>query len=71
MQNAISGPSVVETGQSAIMLSPFKESEPASVLSGPIRSLRNPEPILPTADEKLNAATSAAAVLDERPIEVL
>ena len=70
MQNATRDPSFVETGQSASILKPFNVSEQDRVLSGPTRSLRSPEPILPTAEERLNAATSAAAVLDERPIVV-
>ena len=68
---AINGPSVVDTGQRASMLNPFRKSELASVFRGPIWSLRNPAPILPTADERLNAATSAAAVLVDRPRELL
>lgn len=70
IQKAISDPSFVETGHSASMLRPFNVKEPAKVLSAPSRSLRNPEPILPTAEEKLNAATSAAAVPEESSMDV-
>lgn len=68
---AIKGPREVDTGHKASKLNPLSASDPASVLSGPSRSLRKPDPILPTAEERLNPATRAAAVLDERPSEVL
>ena len=69
--NTISGANVVEIGQRAIKLAPFRKSDIASVLRGPILSLKNPAPILPMADEKLNDATSAAAMLVDRPIDEL
>lgn len=40
------------------------------VFRDPRRSEAKPAPIRPMAEEKLKAATSAAAVLEERPMEI-
>jgi hypothetical protein len=69
--NAIRGPRVVETGHSTSMLRELSSSEMRRVLSGPKRSLMNPQPRRPTADEKLKPATSPAPALGESPSEVL
>lgn len=70
MQKTIIGASVVDAGHRASMLTLVKMRDTKSTLTAPILSQRTPQTILPTADEKLNAATSAAPALDDRPIDL-
>jgi hypothetical protein len=70
MTKTIMGARVVETGQSASMLTPVRRSENSSTLSAPRRSHRIPQRILPTADEKLKLATNIAPVLELRSIDL-
>jgi hypothetical protein len=66
----IIGASVVEAGQMTSMLRAVRVNEMNSVFSEPILSHMIPEPILPTAEEKLNPATRPAPVVGDKPIDV-
>ena len=66
---AIKGPKLVEAGHKASMLSPVIMSDISKVLRAPSLSHNMPQPIRPTADEKLNPATSPAPVPDDKPID--
>jgi hypothetical protein len=68
---AMRGPRVVDTGHNTSILSELSISDMRRVFRGPRRSLMNPHARRPTADEKLNPATSPAPALGERPSEVL
>lgn len=59
----------VETGHRMSMLRALRGRDINRVFNGPKKSLQNPQTNLPSAEEKLNAATSAAPVLDAMPIE--
>lgn len=67
----INGPSEVEIGQIINMLSALSRREINSVLSGPTISLHSPQSNLPSAEEKLNAATIPAPVADDIPSEAV
>lgn len=70
--NAIKDANVLETGHSTrILIELRRKRDRKRRLSGPSRSLMNPYPRRPTTDERLNPATNPAAVLAERPKEVL
>jgi len=63
---AMSGASEFETGHRTSMLTALRKREKNRVLSGPAKSLKRPQQRRPMADEKLNAATRPAVVLEER-----
>lgn len=65
--NTTKGPSVVEAGQMASMLSAVSAFDRKRAFSAPMRSLRKPVRMRPTADEMLKPATSAAPAPDENP----
>lgn len=67
--NTTSGPIDVETGQIISMLSALSNSETNSVLSPPIVSLAKPQVNLPSAEEKLKAATTPAPAAEPNPRE--
>lgn len=67
--NTIKGPKEVETGQMISILSALNSSDMNSVLRGPTKSLKSPHSNLPSAEEKLKAATTPAPVLDDIPSE--
>ena len=69
--NTMSEASEFDIGHNAVILIPHRSSERNSVFSGPRISQRNPQAILPTAEEKLKPATRPAPVLEERPSEWL
>jgi hypothetical protein len=71
MTNAINGANVLDTGHRTSILVALRRRDRKSVLSGPSRSLMNPNPSRPTPEEKLNPATKPAPVLAERPKEAL
>ena len=71
MTKAIRGATVLDTGHNTSMLNALKRRDRKSVLSGPTRSPRNPNPSLPRAEEKLKPATKPAPVLVERPSDAL
>ncbi len=71
MAKATRGTSVLDTGHNTSMLNALRRRDIKTVLSGPIRSHRNPNPSRPKADEKLKPATKPAPVLVERPKDVL
>lgn len=62
MQNTISDASEVEAGYSASILTALTASEVKNELTGQSLSPMSPIRILPTAEEKLNAATRAAPI---------
>lgn len=65
------GPREVEIGQIINMLSALSRREMNSVFNGPTKSLHSPQSNLPSAEEKLNAATIPAPVLDDIPREAV
>lgn len=65
----IKGPRDVEIGQMISILSALNSNDINSVLSGPTKSLQSPHINLPSAEEKLKAATTPAPVLDDIPSE--
>ena len=67
--NAISGPKLLLTGHRTNILNALKSSAMNNVLTGPIKSDRNPHANRPTAEEKLNPATKPAPAEGERPRE--
>lgn len=69
--NAISGPRLVEMGQRASILVALMASARKRLLIGPILSPRYPNPMRPTAEERLKPATRPAPMLGDRPSEVL
>jgi hypothetical protein len=71
MTKATRGVIVLDTGHKTSMLNALKRRARKSVLSGPTRSPRNPNPSRPTAEEKLKPATKPAPVLVERPSDAL
>ena len=68
---AASGARVVDDGHTAKMLNAVRKRDKVRAFRGPILSDRNPQRILPMADEKLNPARMEAPVLEERPMERL
>jgi hypothetical protein len=64
-----SGVRDVETGQMASTLTALRRRARKRTFTGPMRSLANPHPNRPSAEEKLKPATSPAPVLAERPTE--
>lgn len=68
--NAISGPNVLDTGQMTSILMALMSNAMKRVLTGPMKSDKNPHARRPTAEEKLNPATRPAPVEGERPSEV-
>lgn len=69
--NTIRGPREVEMGQIISMLSALSNSEMNSVFNGPTKSLQSPHSSLPSAEEKLNAATTPAPVPDDIPSDAV
>lgn len=67
----INGPKDVDTGQIASMLTALSSRDMNKVFSGPTKSLQSPHSSLPSAEEKLNAATTPAPVLDDMPSEAV
>lgn len=67
----IKGPSDVEIGQMISILRALSSSEINNVFSGPTKSLHRPHNNLPSAEEKLNAATTPAPVPDDMPREAV
>src|SRR3954464_4607150 len=66
----IRGPINVETGQMIIILRPLSKTDMNSVLTGPRRSQQSPHSKLPSAEEKLSAATILAPAFADSPIEL-
>jgi len=64
------GVRLTETGHIISILRAVKVSDMNSVLSAPNLSQRRPQPILPTAEDKLKPATRAAPVLEDRPMDL-
>jgi hypothetical protein len=71
MTKAINGPNELEMGHNTSILAALRMRDMNSVLSGPIASHRKPHTRRPTAEEKLNPATSPAPTLDDKPREEL
>lgn len=71
MVKTINGPREVEKGHNIIMLSALNRREINSVFNGPKKSQQSPQSSLPSAEEKLNAATMPAPVLDDIPSEAV
>lgn len=69
MTNATSGPIELETGHRTSMLTALRRREMKSVFSGPSVSLQYPHMSRPSAEEKLNAATTPAPTEDFIPSE--
>jgi hypothetical protein len=69
MTNAMSGPIELETGHKTSMLTALRRREAKSVFSGPNVSLQYPHVSRPSAEEKLNAATTPAPTEDFIPSE--
>lgn len=69
MTKTINGPMDVETGQRISMLRALSKSDMNRVFNGPSRSLQKPHISLPTAEEKLNAATIPAPTPEVIPID--
>lgn len=67
IQKTIRGPTVVENGQITSILNALSRSEIKSVFMDPMLSHIMPQSSLPTAEEKLNAATKPAAAVFENP----
>lgn len=67
---AIMGARVVEAGHRARMLRPVVMSDSRRVFKAPSLSQRAPQPILPSAEEKLKAATRPAPALEGRPMDL-
>ncbi|GMF70098.1 unnamed protein product [Aspergillus oryzae] len=65
----INGPMDVETGQRISMLRALSKRDMNRVFSGPSLSLQKPHISLPTAEEKLNAATTPAPTPEFIPID--
>ena len=65
----INGPRVSDTGHSTNILRALIKSEMKSVLTGPMKSARNPQRRRPTADEKLKPATRPAPADGDSPSE--
>lgn len=61
----------VDVGQITSIVKAFSERQRNSVLSAPILSQNSPHSTLPTADEKLNPASSPAPVEEDSPMDVL
>lgn len=70
MTKATMGPSDVETGQMARILTADRNRETKSTLSAPNASQKAPQQIRPMAEEKLNPATRPAPVEEERPMDL-
>jgi hypothetical protein len=65
----MSTPRELAKGQMRNMVVPSSDMDIKATFREPILSLRNPEEIRPTAEAALNAATSPAPVLEDRPID--
>jgi hypothetical protein len=65
----ISTPRVLAKGQIRNMVVPSNDIDIKATFTEPILSLKNPEEMRPTAEAALNAATSPAPVLEERPMD--
>lgn len=66
--NIASGARVVDTGQTASMLTAARVSERNRALRGPILSHKIPLTILPIADEKLKPANNPAPAAELKPM---
>ncbi|KAF6797516.1 hypothetical protein CSOJ01_12964 [Colletotrichum sojae] len=64
------GPRLVDAGQMASMLTADRSMDTRSTLSAPRASHSTPQQIRPTAEEKLNPATSPAPVEEESPMDL-
>jgi hypothetical protein len=71
MTKSIKGATVFANGHNTSILSALVNRDSNSVLTGPIKSLKIPQPTRPTADAKLNPATKPAPALAERPNDTL
>lgn len=64
--NTTNGPSVVDAGQMASMLTAVSAMTARSVFSAPRRSQRTPQPTRPAAEARLKPATRAAPAVGGR-----
>lgn len=62
-------PRVLANGQTRNIVTPSNDIDIKATFNEPILSLRNPDEMRPTAEAALNAATSPAPVLEDRPMD--
>jgi len=65
----ISTPRVLAKGQTRNMVVPSSDMDIKATFTEPILSLKKPEEMRPTAEAALNAATSPAPVLEDKPMD--
>lgn len=71
MTKAISGPSVVDVGQIANMVTAVKTRDARTVLMEPTLSDAKPDIIRPAADDRLKPATKPAPAFVEKPSDLM